>query len=424
MCKLSNSDNYKDAIEHLKISPMFNLSLSSNELFHSNFLYWIWQSNPDAFKQIINEFTDNDNWWRDNCEDKDIEVRREYKNFDLCIVKKTNVEKTNSDVVILFVLENKVKSIPYAQQLIKYNAKIEEDNNKKNEGIPCYKLLLSLTDTFPDIEVDNENSFKGWKLKSYSDYLQILLKLKLKNDFNVYLEDYRKYVENLIVCVERWDRFPKLKDDKKPFGKYECLKDAEKLRMHAFYYMFNTAKLCCMLINKLSDKLSEKENVQLQYFGNEDDSILLSDNNEYAKYFRRDKDILVGVGYEYSNQGPILEVKVAKKTDDLKERCFYIIQIQDKKYEHGIIKKCPKKEDIKEEIDKYKNWVTNIPIIHDIFSDNDVYPKPEDKYNGYNATYSMVYKYRKLKDEATVENVLNQIVCDVELITQKLTTNN
>ena len=433
MCKLPIS--YDEAIDYLKKSPMFNLSLSSNELFHSNFLYWIWKSNPDAFKKIINEFTDNDNWWRDNCEDKDIEVRREYKNFDLSIVK-----KTNSDVVILFVLENKVKSIPYAQQLIKYNAKIAEDNKKKNkkknEEIPCYKLLLSLSDTFPDIEVENEKSLAGWKLKSYSDYVKILSELNLKDNFNIYLEDYCKYVESLIVCVERWDRFPDLTEDynKQPFREYKYLTEAKELRMHVFYYKFNTAKLCCMLINKLSDKLSdklsEKGNVQLQYFGKEDDSILLSDNNEYANYFHRYKDILVGVGYEYSNQGPILEVKVAKKTNTQDERIFYIIQIQDEKYEHGIIKMCerPALEGKIEGTEKYKNWVTNIPLRSsdpDIFS-SDVLPQ---EYNGYNATYSMVYKYRKLKDDvkddATVENVLNQIVSDVEeLITQKLTTNN
>lgn len=414
--------SYDEAIEYLKISPMFNLSLSSNELFHSNFLYWIWQSNPDAFKQIINGFTDNANWWRDNCEGKDIDVRREYKNFDLCIVEVVNNK-------ILFVLENKVKSIPYAQQLIKYNAKIEEDNKKKNEGIPCYKLLLSLTDTFPDIEVDNEKSFEGWKLKSYSDYLLILSNLSLKDNFNVYLEDYRKYVENLIVCVEEWDRFPKLEDDKKPFGKYEYLEDAKELRLHALYYMYNTAKLCCMLINKLSDKLIGKKNVQVQYFGNEDDSIFLNNKktDEYNNYFN---DILVGVGYDFSNAKPILEVKVAKKTEITDERIFYIIQIQDKKYEHGIIEKCIRREleGKIEKIDKYKNWVTNIPLCSasDIFSSG-VLPenKSENKYNGYNATYSMVYKYRKLNEYASVENVLNQIVRDVEeLITKKLTTNN
>ena len=70
---------------------MFNLSLSSNELFHSNFLYWISKSNEDMFKKIINGLVGDCNWWKDKCREKklwkEIEVRREYKNFDLCIVE-------------------------------------------------------------------------------------------------------------------------------------------------------------------------------------------------------------------------------------------------------------------------------------------------------------------------------------------------
>lgn len=45
----------KTVIEALKKSPMFQLSLSSKELFHSNFLYWIWNISPALFKDIINE---------------------------------------------------------------------------------------------------------------------------------------------------------------------------------------------------------------------------------------------------------------------------------------------------------------------------------------------------------------------------------
>lgn len=414
---MENKD-YKDAKEYLKTSLMFNLSLSSNELFHSNFLYWIWKSNPDAFKQIINGLVGEKDWWEKNCENKQIEVRREYKNFDLCIIEVANNK-------ILFVLENKVKSIPYAQQLKKYKDKIDK-HNKSIGGLR--KVLLSLSDTFPDVKFDESNNFEfeGWKRKSYDDYLEILSKLNLEEDFKVYLEEYCDYVKHLIVCVKKWDRSTDLTKDynKQAFGEYEYLKDAEELRMHAFYYMFNTAKLCCMLINKLSDKLSdklcEKGNVQLQYFGNEDDSILLSDNKEHDNYFHENKDILVGVGYEYSHQKPILEVKVAKK----KERCFYIIQIQDERYEHGIIKKCTRavlEPEIKEQNKNFKDWVEEIPLgsASDIFSSEVVLP--EDNYNGYNATYSMVYKYRKLNNiKASVENVLNQIVRDVEELIGKL----
>lgn len=167
MCENTNKA-YKDAIEYLKTSPMFNLSLSSNELFHSNFLYWIWQVNKECFKKIINSLIGEDNYWQTNWCGKELEVRREYRNFDLSIVQVLNTATTEGEIdntvnsvdntssesdngdyttdgLILFVLENKVKSIPYAQQLLKYNKKIDEHNevllkkkilekHKKNNG--------------------------------------------------------------------------------------------------------------------------------------------------------------------------------------------------------------------------------------------------------------------------------------------------
>lgn len=122
------------AYKYLATSPMFKLSLSSKELFHSNFLEWLSNVDQIAFKRLIlvmagineNEY----NWpavWR---------VKREYNNFDLCIVAydqfdNNDIEEIedNEDFRILFVIENKVKSIPYKEQLERY-AKEAEVKNK------------------------------------------------------------------------------------------------------------------------------------------------------------------------------------------------------------------------------------------------------------------------------------------------------
>lgn len=45
-----------ETIEKLKISPLFNLSLSSKELFHSNFLYWIGRTYPSEFGGIFSKY--------------------------------------------------------------------------------------------------------------------------------------------------------------------------------------------------------------------------------------------------------------------------------------------------------------------------------------------------------------------------------
>lgn len=53
------------------------------------------------------------------------------------------------------ILENKVKSIPYKEQLKKYEDKIKEENN------PVY-LLLSLVSKFPD-----ERNVAPWVIVHY-----------------------------------------------------------------------------------------------------------------------------------------------------------------------------------------------------------------------------------------------------------------
>ena len=129
------------AYAYLKTSAMFKLSLSSKELFHSNFLEWLSNVDQEAFKGLILDMAgieENYEWpkvWR---------VKREYNNFDLCVVaydqysEDTENEKVDDDedFRILFVIENKVKSIPYKEQLERYTQEAEDKNKAywRNRG--------------------------------------------------------------------------------------------------------------------------------------------------------------------------------------------------------------------------------------------------------------------------------------------------
>ena len=467
---------YENAINYLKTSPMFNLSLSSNELFHSNFLYWIWKTNKDCFKKVINCLIGEENYWDDNWDSKTLEVRREYKNFDLSIVevlttsnKKDENDKVvnnpasesennsqtgdyKTDGLILFVLENKVKSIPYSQQLLKYNEKIENHNkellkkkilkenhrkrwtgdedlrnkldDEKNNST-CKKVLLSLTDAYPDIELDEDACFKGWQKRSFGEYLSFLKAVadsetitceewgKYSNIFT----DYREYVKNLITCIKKWDKFPDFNVGETSFLDYPFLPTAEELRLHALYGKYNYAKLCCILMQKL-----ECAKGKVQYIRKQDDIMLLTGHdpkkksqfNCYNDCFG-DKGVLIGVGYDYTNMKPLLEVKVVKKTDD-DNKLIYIIQVQGDKYEHGIIKK-GKKSDVIDFVDNnesVKPWISNIVDI-EIFE-----PSKNQNYNGYDDTYSMVYKYRQITDKAKTKDVINYMVKDVKKLLEGL----
>lgn len=248
------NDAYTTAIEYLKTSPMFNLSLSSKELFHSNFLYWIWKLDPNTFKslmaRLLNISTDDLKWG------DEWEVVREYNSFDLCVKycdKESNNEETGARKIdygdVLLVIENKVKSIPYKGQLHKYVNKVKklygllkdgEDivdrcgkttyrNNtydfnvdscssewpepvQNRYGKYCqYKsvkyILLTLPTHFPDApegissedcnwEFDNGNK---WKIVTYDKYIEKLegLKDKFTNSSNLKEED-KCYVTKII----------------------------------------------------------------------------------------------------------------------------------------------------------------------------------------------------------------------------------
>ena len=165
----------KSPYDILKDSPMFQLSLASKELFHSNFLAWIAsfpkrESIDHPFRKLMISLGADkekvDNWpntWH---------VAREYHNFDLCVLDRIPDDyeeddyeqddyeqddyeqewpdnekggKMKSRVNVLLVLENKVKSIPYITQLHEYQDKIIEYNfdilkDKDPETDPKKKL--------------------------------------------------------------------------------------------------------------------------------------------------------------------------------------------------------------------------------------------------------------------------------------------
>ena len=136
MNMVNNITDSTSAYDYLKSSPMFKFSLSSKELFHSNFLEWLSNVNSGDFKTLIKRMAglgDDFVWpsfWR---------VKREYNNFDLCIVAydqakyQSNEDERiddDEDFRIIFVIENKVKSIPYKEQLLRYSQEAESINER------------------------------------------------------------------------------------------------------------------------------------------------------------------------------------------------------------------------------------------------------------------------------------------------------
>ena len=175
----------KESVEEaLMASPLFQLSLSSKELFHSNFLYWLGKQYPRLFVAICKAWGCSTDW-----EDIGWHIRREYKHFDLCV-------ETGGQVVL--VLENKVKSLPVKKQLDEYRAKA---------GDACRDfILLSLATVFPDrkaVEVEGT-----WRIKSYQELHDVLFQLKEQSVCRPYdralVEDYGSFVKNLHDLSRCW----------------------------------------------------------------------------------------------------------------------------------------------------------------------------------------------------------------------------
>lgn len=413
MCENTN-DAYEEAIKYLETSPMFNLSLSSKELFHSNFLYWLYivKDNKEAFCSLLNFIgITTDNWGND------WKVKREYLNFDLCVIG-----GNDNNERLLAVIENKVKSIPTAEQLAKYNEKIK--NKFESDDIP--KILLSLTES--DINVD------GWRYVSYQKICSKLLDSSFLSTFDDnekwIITDYAKFVQSLIKLIEEWksdaedetniflldykereskneeafqdNTTPKREISSKNPDKY---RKAKELRIHDLYGKYRTAILKGILAKKLE-----------------------TNNIDTTKFTAQ---------IAYTNSQPILEVVIKGISDkaDGNEPESFFISIQGQQYRHAINARdkgaSTKEGRVKESIQKCRDteawhWFMN-PNEHPN-NNTDCFPKELLKsgqrseicsFAGRNGV-NYIYQYKKIPPTATIKDILGIMVEDVKKIESKL----
>ncbi|HLO85094.1 MAG TPA: hypothetical protein VK203_08805 [Nostocaceae cyanobacterium] len=173
-------------VQELQALPLFHFSLSSKELFHSNFLAWICQLYPNILGKV---FADSLNNNQATCEID--HVCREHQNSDL------KIKYTHGETL---VIENKVKSLPYLHQLREYSLKNPDANF----------ILLSLIEP-TSVEFDyNQESQQIiipdkpfiWHYLSYGDLAQkletILLEIFRENNYHgQLLDEYIQFIKYL-----------------------------------------------------------------------------------------------------------------------------------------------------------------------------------------------------------------------------------
>lgn len=172
------------SLKSLGANPIFHLSLSSKELFHSNFLVWLADYQTALFNEILAGCFGCTTF---KYKSTDYVALREYKNFDFCICER-DAAQVDGIGRIVFLLENKCKSIPYKAQLDEYKEKVEKHNKgwdgkgkkaarRKSAGftspVVCHFVLLHLVKKFAEKPViDKEKEWKCVTYKSFADALK------------------------------------------------------------------------------------------------------------------------------------------------------------------------------------------------------------------------------------------------------------
>lgn len=187
-------------VKDMKKSPIANLSLTSHELFHSNFLAWLCENYKEEcgklFKQLLN------------------------LKFDYPLTSVTR-EKGNIDIKLIFEqggnkheiwIENKIKSLPRIEQLENYSENVIAKNNTS-------LMLLSLS------EPSFTEKISGWKHFNYSTFVEKLDELSEQipesedgQYHRLLIKDYIFYVRELLKITEskyikiNWQEPPSMKE--------------------------------------------------------------------------------------------------------------------------------------------------------------------------------------------------------------------
>lgn len=260
-------------------SPLFHLSLTNKELFHSNFLAWLGNTYKNEFKVLINELLDPDAWPKGL---QEFSIDREYDHFDLCVRELNNGELGNPRIVI----ENKVKSVPTKEQLVGYSEK---------DSVKDCNLFILLTMTLMETP-------EKWRIITYKDLSDKLSKINLPDLYHSELKkDYCDYIANLQSVIEYFDKK----------NSYYSTADEDKLMKELGIH-----------------DICGKRKVQISYY-NLVEKLKLSGYNVVNK----ESDLTNNnsmVGWGFTNSQPLIEVKLKAGNDNI------FIQIQGKQYRHAV----------------------------------------------------------------------------------------
>ena len=60
---MDTNQQVQNALDALNANAMFHMSLASKELFHSNFLYWLWKLDASKFLTLLDKLLDSEDYF-------------------------------------------------------------------------------------------------------------------------------------------------------------------------------------------------------------------------------------------------------------------------------------------------------------------------------------------------------------------------
>jgi hypothetical protein len=273
------------------------------------------------------------------------------------------------------VIENKVKSIPYVEQLNDYTSKLARN---------CKKVLLTLMQDF--LGRDKVDS-SGWTIKNYYDLANAIENRYVKTKHQTFVNEYIKFIRNLHVLSTSWN------PDSVLITQQKLYKDIKDLRLHDLFGKLFFSQVAAKLKDKLASQGVDLSNIS--------------------------------VSSSYSDRGgPLFDVTIRNLIDT---ETKFIIQVQGECYRHAVARPNISYADLCIEMDTndavQKMWWPDGYFIKKQRKGNLGYNKFDLK----NVNGCFIHKYIKLVDSesckvaegtvnAKINNLIDYIVKEVEYI--------
>lgn len=237
-------------VQQLKQSPMFHFSMSSLELFHSNFLAWLFGQNPYAFLECFGVEVKADNEY---IVDRELHLGSSVVDgkdkkwiTDIAVFAKDrddNDEKSRGRLEL--IVENKIKSLPSNGQLEQQDALAD----RCNRGVSCKKILLTLFD------LPEAYPLYGFTSLRYVDLVEKIREhYKNSTYFDSYIKDYCEMIDTLQLLID--DDYAVQQNRRGVLTFHEYSEDLETCGMQDAFRKYQAAQLVQRSIAEFGEKYS------------------------------------------------------------------------------------------------------------------------------------------------------------------------